>query len=138
MSIGELDVGPVPDGLAGRAILIVDDDRLITHFLESLLRRAGCRVRVAPDARRAHRELEGGQFDAILCDLWLSESSGLDLHRDVRATDPDVASRFVFMTGLDPDGVRPEVEPTGADLLIKPFEVNDLFASLRKVVAAIP
>ena len=80
-------------------VLIVDDEPLILRSVARLLRDQH-------DVETAHNGVEGlakiredGPFDLVVCDLMMPEMTGMDLHQAVKAYDPDIASRFVFLTG---------------------------------------
>ena len=51
-------------------------------------------------ARDALGQLDGGRvFDLILCDIMMSDMSGIDFHRALAIQAPDTAAQVVFMTG---------------------------------------
>jgi CheY-like chemotaxis protein len=41
----------------------------------------------------------GAEFDLVFCDLTMPELSGIDVYERCRESRPDLAERFVFMTG---------------------------------------
>jgi CheY-like chemotaxis protein len=45
------------------------------------------------------RLVAGEEFDTVLCDLMMPDLSGMELYERVAAVRPDVAERFVFITG---------------------------------------
>lgn len=59
-------------------------------------------------------------FDVVLCDLRLPYKSGLDLYQRASTERPDVASRFVLVSG-DADGVQ-----VACPILWKPFPLCDV------------
>ncbi|MGH1345321.1 MAG: hybrid sensor histidine kinase/response regulator [Nannocystales bacterium] len=112
-------------------ILVVDDDDRVAQVTARALE--GYEVVVALDGRAALEEIRRGQaFDLVLCDLMMPGMTGMELYRAVEDSDPDLAGRFVFMTGAaySPDA-RSFVESTARPLLQKPFAL----ASLRMTIA---
>jgi len=79
-------------------VLVVDDD---THVRRALDRALGTtyEVRTVASVDEALAALEGGTFDAILCDVMMPNRTGLDLHTCVTATHPELLPRLVFMSG---------------------------------------
>jgi two-component system cell cycle sensor histidine kinase/response regulator CckA len=79
-------------------VLVVDDEPKVGISLRRMLRDWDVHVvedgRDAPELLRRDRD-----FDAVLCDLMMPQLSGMDLFDDIRARDPELARRFVFMTG---------------------------------------
>ncbi len=97
--------GPSARAGGGRAqlrrarILVVDDEPKLGTTLKLAL---GDRfdVEVVDSGAGAERLLErDGAFDLVLCDLMMPEVSGMDLYERVRVMRPELAPRFVFMTG---------------------------------------
>ncbi|MEB2313792.1 MAG: ATP-binding protein [Sorangiineae bacterium] len=82
-----------------RSILVVDDDPLLSRSLRRSLR--GHEVRTCSTASEAEIMLLGHGYrpDVILCDVFLPGANGNALHSRIVERDPELASRFIFMTG---------------------------------------
>jgi CheY-like chemotaxis protein len=78
-------------------ILVVDDDTMVARALTRTLR--GHDVTVAHSGQQALQKLVAEDYDVVLCDLMMPETSGMDLYEWSRAQRPALADRFVFMTG---------------------------------------
>jgi CheY-like chemotaxis protein/two-component sensor histidine kinase len=96
------DSAPPSSGLAPvpRArILVVDDEPALGPAVRSLF--AGEHdVVVAVSGREALARLtDDPDFDVILCDLMMPDLTGMDLFEELKAIRPELAERFVFMTG---------------------------------------
>jgi PAS domain S-box-containing protein len=88
----------ISDKLRGK-ILVVDDEAMITGAMRRMLTPAHD-VTLAHSAEEAFNELERDQsYDLVLCDLMMPKATGMDLHRRVSEHFPEVAQRFVFLTG---------------------------------------
>jgi CheY-like chemotaxis protein len=80
-------------------ILIVDDDRLVGRALARALS-DDHEVDIATDAAQALARLgKGERYDVILCDLMMPVVTGMDLYAEIVRREPQLAGRFVFMTG---------------------------------------
>lgn len=80
-------------------VLIVDDEPLILRSVARLLRDQHD-VETAQNGKEGLRMIrEDGPFDLVVCDLMMPEMTGMELHQAVHADDPEVAGRFVFLTG---------------------------------------
>ncbi len=80
-------------------VLVVDDEPLILRSVSRLLRDEHD-VETASNGKEALLKLaEDGPFDLIVCDLMMPEMNGMDLHQEVARNNPDIAKRFVFLTG---------------------------------------
>jgi CheY-like chemotaxis protein len=89
------EAAPPPRG----RVLVVDDEVAIAKLVERILR-ASYDVVVENDARVALGRIASGErFDVIFCDLMMPHLTGMDLYATLVASNPEVAKRFVFMTG---------------------------------------
>ena len=84
--------------LPSARILIIDDEALVAKALSRML--AGAETSIALGGRDALALLEREtEFDLIFCDLMMPETSGIDVFQSVEKTAPELARRFIFMTG---------------------------------------
>lgn len=123
----------IPDGVPAR-VLVVDDEPAVRDALVAQLGRLGAQVESAATPGEAEVLLtSGAPYDAVLLDIRLQGHSGLDVHRTLRAANPDLADRVVFMTGdLVNDEMIQAVRSTGNTLLEKPFTTIELRRALAK------
>jgi signal transduction histidine kinase len=80
-------------------ILVVDDELLLGTAIRRMLA-AEHEVLAVRSGRQAIGLVSRGErFDAILCDLLMPETTGMDLHAELLRLAPDQAERVIFMTG---------------------------------------
>ncbi len=80
---------PLERALPGARLLLVDDDEAACRLLAEVLEREAYEVVSALSVEEALKALgTAGPFDAVLTDLRMPGSSGLDLLRLVRERDP--------------------------------------------------
>jgi signal transduction histidine kinase len=119
------------------SILLIDDNPGDARLIAEYLAEAGeCRFDLATADRLSAGlgQLSAGQFDVVLVDLGLPDSSGLDSLRAVRAEAPHVA--VIVLTGLDDEGLANQAVREGAqDYLVKgQVDGNILSRSIRYAV----
>lgn len=132
------DEGPPPvqaggDGaasLAGRRVLLVEDEALAAMEMESILTGAGCEV-VGPAARldRAMTLAEAGGFDAAVLDVNLDGEFVFPLAERLR----QAGVPFVFMTGYSSRAVFPP-EFHDVPRVGKPVQERALMAALSETI----
>jgi PAS domain S-box-containing protein len=91
------DVPPSSESPRSR-VLVVDDEVAIAHTLRDLLapmHEVVCTATAADALGRIARE----EFDTIFCDLMMPGVDGIELYRRLKAAQPGVEDRIVFMTG---------------------------------------
>jgi CheY-like chemotaxis protein len=114
--------------------LVVDDNRDNCIVLTRLLADLGCRVVAAGTAERAHDIVRQAPPDIIFLDVLLDGITGpvllAALHADgLPATTPVLFHTAAMLERAQRDALRAH----GADLLAKPFRIEDLGACLRRV-----
>jgi len=72
------------DRLAGRHVLVADDNRVNLRLLATLLRRQGAEVDEASDGQSALECFARQRYDAVLLDVHMPVMSGLDAVRAMR------------------------------------------------------
>jgi PAS domain S-box-containing protein len=108
-------------------VLIVDDHVSFGQSLRMLLSPMHD-VTYLPSARKALAQLEAGErYDAILCDLMMTDMTGSQLHEELSQRMPEQASRMIFMTGgaFTPASVD-FAGRMASSVLMKPFQLTEL------------
>jgi len=116
-------------------ILIVEDDRMTRHVLQSVLNGAGYSTRVASDGVEALEALQGDHFDLVLLDVWMPRMNGLELLAQLRAH--KARPRVVVMTSDDaPETLLKAVREQAFKYVHKPVQPVELLETVRTVLAS--
>jgi putative two-component system response regulator len=111
-------------------VLVVDDEDGIRQALTRFLSRLGYNVQAASNATEALQLLSAHNPQAMLCDIRMPETSGVELLPKVLAEDPDLA--VLMLTAIDEPRTAIECLKLGAyDYLIKPVDLEELELSLQ-------
>src|SRR5438093_6567045 len=118
---------PPPDRTT---VLVVDDEDGIRQALTRFLTRLGYQVRAAANATEALKYVGADHPQAMLCDIRMPETSGVELVPKALAQDPDLA--IIMLTAIDEPRTAIECMKLGAyDYLIKPVDLDELEMSLQ-------
>lgn len=110
-------------------ILIVEDERKISRFLELELRHEGYTVRTAENGRAGLELALGKDVDLVILDLMLPEMSGIEVCRRLRR-ESDVP--IIMLTAKDDVSDKVMGLDMGADdYMTKPFAIEELLARIR-------
>lgn len=110
-----------PPRIAGRRVLVVDDDRLNRKVAERLLRRLDCEVETAEDGVEALERLAHGRFDLVLMDCEMPRLDGWATTQALRACGTEVP--IVAATAYASDADRARCFEAGMDdFLSKPLD----------------
>ncbi|MFE3644441.1 HAMP domain-containing protein [Streptomyces sp. NPDC059169] len=128
--------GPAPaaDGsLAGRVVLIVDDDARNVYALTEILEAEGVRVLTADDGRSgidlltAHQEV-----DLIVMDVMMSGMDGYSATAEIRGMPRFADVPIIAVTAKAMPGDRAKSLAAGAnDYITKPVDAHDLISRVR-------
>src|SRR3972149_10213853 len=80
-------------------LLVVDDDRALRSSLERVLVQNGYEVVAAENPPEARARLEAQAFAVALLDLVLPDAEGLELLREIKATQPETEVLVVTAYG---------------------------------------
>jgi two-component system NtrC family sensor kinase len=106
-------------------VLIVEDEAAIRSLLSRLLARRGFQAVEAASVPDALAQIDARSFGLVLCDIALGHDSGVIVYRHAQARRPDIAPRFVFVTG-DAGSVPGDADLASVPILAKPFTAADL------------
>ena len=123
---------------ATRTILIVDDDHSVADTFSRMLKLEGFAVVAALSAEAGLELADNVQPDAIILDMRMPITNGLQFLRLIRARPHLVDVPVAIVTGdyFLPDSIQQELKSLGASLRFKPMWLEDLVALARTLVAA--
>jgi DNA-binding response OmpR family regulator len=117
-----------------KRVIVVEDEPDIRRVIAEALGDEGYDVACAADGAQALRLVRRSPADVAIVDLMMPELDGRGFLRECRA-DPRFASmQFVVITAISASrlkGLEPDVT-----VLTKPFDLNDLVATVATLAAA--
>ncbi|MGQ0697866.1 MAG: response regulator [Panacagrimonas sp.] len=127
---------PAPSAttLAGRRVLLVEDNEINQEVARELLQRAGVSVDLAVNGEEAVECATRADYDAVLMDVQMPVMDGLDATRRIRALDsPRASVPIIAMTANAMAEDRQRCLDAGMnDHLGKPVDVSRLHTTLTK------
>ena len=117
---------------AGR-VLVVDDEREMCALLEAGLGKRGFEIVSRPSGDSALGLLDEEDFDAIVADLNMPGTSGLDLAAWVAANRADTPVVVITAFGSLETAVA-AIRAGAYDFVTKPFEVETISLTLGRAV----
>ncbi|MBK9037069.1 MAG: response regulator [Myxococcales bacterium] len=131
------DGGPAPD--ARHRVLIIDDEPVVRRVVANMLADQGFAVVEASGGQAGIDHALAAEFDAIVCDLMMPGRDGVAVHDELTRRRPALATRMVFITGgaVSPR-TRAFVDRADVNVLPKPFSVDELVATLARLIATPP
>jgi two-component system response regulator AtoC len=115
-----------------RSVLVVDDEPDIRSLLKDLLTGEGYKVRVAKSGAEAVEQIRKDQPDLAMMDIKLPDQDGIGLLRTLRREHPEL--EVIVMTAFGGSSTAIKAMEHGAyDYVTKPFDIDDLLATLKRV-----
>ncbi len=114
-------------------ILLLEDEAALSRGIQFKLEKEGYRVIACDSIREARLQFQANPVRLILCDIMLSDGSGLDFCKYIREElQSDV--QFVFLTAMDTELDIVIGYETGADdYITKPFSLAVLMSKVNSV-----
>ena len=122
--------------MAGKRVLVVDDDVKTVELVRLYLSRDGYRVLTAYDGIEALRLAREGHPDLIVLDLMLPGIDGLEICRILRS-ESDVPIIMLTARATDQDKLI-GLDLGADDYVTKPFSPRELAARVRTVLRRLP
>lgn len=114
-------------------ILIVEDEKKLTHSLQKQLERVGYKTDKAYDGEEAEKKIFSEEYTLIILDLNLPKKSGLELLKEMREHHNTVPT--IILSARDKTHDRVVGLELGADdYLVKPFDSTELLARVTAVL----
>ena len=111
-------------------VLVVDDDTAVRAFFRAALKPVSSHVAEAADAAQALESIESGDFDIVICDVYMPGSSGLDLLSMAQQARWDIG--FILVTGeIEVETVIAALRLQASDFLLKPLLVEEVTRSVK-------
>jgi len=114
-------------------ILIVDDDRAICDYMQTLLERDGYLVKTLSDPTNVTAEVKKEDYHLVILDLMMPKRDGIEVLREIRKHDKDIA--VVIFTGYpNLDTAVASMKLDAVDYIKKPFNVDEFRAVIARVM----
>jgi DNA-binding NtrC family response regulator len=114
-------------------ILIVDDDRAICDYMQTLLERDGYEVKTLADPLVVEEEVRTGGYHLIILDLMMPKLDGIEVLKRIRKVDNDIA--VVIFTGFpNLESAVASMKLDAVDYIKKPFNVDEFREVLTRVM----
>jgi CheY-like chemotaxis protein len=128
---------PASGSLAGRRLLVVDDEADARQLIEHLLRGAGAEVRVVASAAEALEAISSFLPDVLLSDIAMPVENGYELIRAVRSLPEGAGGRVpaIALTAFARGEDRHRALSAGFQRhLAKPVDQGELLEVIRAVL----
>jgi len=116
---------------SGIKILVVDDEKPICDQIEMFLMPQGFRVRTCWNSKEAMGLFFAEKPDIVILDLVMPGTDGMEILKEMKEQNP--TTRILILTGVnDPVVIKDAVKLGADDIIIKPFSMDQLCATLIK------
>ncbi len=114
-------------------ILIVDDDRAICEYMQTLLEKDGFAVKTCSDPTLVEDEVRQGDYHVIILDLMMPKLDGIEVLHRIRGIDTDIAV-VIFTAHPTLDSAVASMKQDAVDYIKKPFNVDEFREVLGRVM----
>lgn len=128
---------PVENSLAGRTILLVEDNAVNRLVAEKMLEKLGATIVTANDGLEALAAYDTEQFDAVLMDLHMPNMDGIEATEAIRAKEQGGSQHtpILALTAAAMKEDEARCRAAGVDaFLTKPIQIEGLALGLRNAI----
>ncbi len=117
-------------------LLVVEDDNSVRTTIVTFLECEGYTVEAVGSTREAIDRLNRDSYPIVISDIYLDERTGIDVLRTAREQNPSCA--VILMTARGSMETVMAATQNGAfDYIAKPFELDDMLATIRRAEATL-
>ena len=121
-----------------RSLLLVDDSAFFRNMLAPVLKAAGYRVRVAPNAQEGLTALRSGQnFDVVLTDIEMPDMNGFEFAETIRADQHFGAMPIIALSSVVSPAAIERGRLAGFHDYVAKFDRPGLIAALKEQTAEV-
>jgi two-component system chemotaxis sensor kinase CheA len=121
---------------SAQSVLLVDDSAFFRNMLAPVLKAAGYRVRVAPNAQEGLTALRSGQvFDVVLTDIEMPDMNGFEFAEVIRADQHLSAMPIIALSSLVSPAAIERGRQAGFHDYVAKFDRPGLIAALKEQTA---
>lgn len=121
--------------LAGRNVLVIDDNELLGALIRDVLSRCGAKVTVVHSGVEGLQRMQDADYELILLDLIMPGLNGWTVVEHMQHLSSNLLDRTILMTA-DRYNVETakQIHALGMAVLYKPFDLDDLRVSAASVI----
>jgi len=124
--------------MAAQSVLLVDDSAFFRNMLAPVLKAAGYRVRVAPNAQEGLSALRSGQsFDVVLTDIEMPDMNGFEFAEVIRADQHLNSMPIIALSSMVSPAAIERGRQAGFHDYVAKFDRPGLIAALKEQTAEI-
>jgi two-component system chemotaxis sensor kinase CheA len=122
--------------LSAQSVLLVDDSAFFRNMLAPVLKAAGYKVRVAPNAQEGLVALRSGEtFDAVLTDIEMPDMNGFEFAETIRADTHLASLPIIALSSLVSPAAIERGRQAGFHDYVAKFDRPGLIAALKEQTA---
>jgi nitrogen-specific signal transduction histidine kinase/CheY-like chemotaxis protein len=125
---------PVPLPKGAHKVLLVDDEEIIRHVGNRMLRKKGFEVLLAKNGKEALElyQKQKAEIAVVVLDLVMPEMGGKETYQQLKSLNPNV--KVVFTSGYGPEDRPDLVNGKSVIFLQKPFHTEILFQTIQNAI----
>jgi signal transduction histidine kinase/ActR/RegA family two-component response regulator len=116
-------------------VLVIDDEETIDELITEILSEEGSQVDSASTGEQALQKMKEQRYDLIVCDIRMPGMDGREVYSKIERSEPQLAERFLFVTGDISEQTRAFLKKTHRPYLMKPFTMNAFLEAARQAHA---
>jgi DNA-binding response OmpR family regulator len=114
-------------------ILVVEDNQKLAGYIKKALEQKSYAVDCVYDGEAGEKKATFGEYDLLVLDIMLPKKDGVAVCRDLRRQNINLPIIMLTAKGELDDKIE-GLDAGADDYLVKPFELDELFARMRALL----
>lgn len=117
-------------------ILIIEDHKETLDAVQNIFKAEGYAVETADCGETAIGKITSKKYAAVILDVMLPRVDGFEVCRRIKSDPRNMKTPVIMLTALDIPDIGNKCSNAGADdVVLKPFEPDDLVARVKKLIS---
>ena len=104
--------------------MIVEDEEIVIDLIKGVLEGENIVIDSARNGEEALEKIASSRYELIVCDIKMPRMSGIAFYNEVKALNPGLAKKVIFITGDPSSETIDFLNETGNEFITKPFKVD--------------
>jgi len=116
------------------AILVVDDERIVTSLICDALEGEDYQVETTQSSEHAIEMSRNQDFDLVISDIRMPRMDGIEMIKKIKEIQPGIG--IIFMTGYaNLQSAKNAIKQGASDYIMKPFELSEMRQAVHNAIS---
>ncbi|MFI5323668.1 MAG: response regulator, partial [Thermodesulfobacteriota bacterium] len=107
-----------------KRLMIVEDEEIVIDLIKGVLEDVNITIDSARNGEDALEKIASNEYELIVCDIKMPKMNGIAFYEEIKALNPGLAKKVIFITGDPSSETINFLNETGNEFITKPFKID--------------